>query len=175
MATWYLRVLDAGTSQPIEGAAVTATISTSCCPNCYGSCSCGSCTSGNGYQNVGNTDSTGNVAFVFSYTTKQSLDVLVTANGYNDTHVNYNTGFITGDVRFPDVQLTELTNVPQTNQGSQGDAAYGGNTASRAAGDAAAAVSPPSGPFGSIEEVVIIIAVAIIAIVLLVFFVMLKK
>jgi hypothetical protein len=121
MASWKFHVVDGVSGKAIQGAAISANVSTSCCPNCtWGSCSCGSCTSGPGSNFIGNTDSGGNFNQNVAYTCVQTLNYNVSAVGYSSTNDVYTSGYITGDVGIPTISLTPIGNVPQSNQGPQG-------------------------------------------------------
>ena len=168
MANFTYHVQDANSGASIQGAAIYDTISTSCC-NCWPSgCSgCNGCTSGNGFSITGNTDSNGNYSDSTVYTCPMAHDVLVTANGYNDTHVQVETGNITGDagVASPGsnaIQMVPKAYVPQSNQGGAGAAQY-------AAGAAAATNPAPNpGTTSGLETYAIIGIVAVVLVVVVV-------
>lgn len=114
-------VADAISGAGIEGAAIYDNISTSCC-NCWPSgCSgCNGCTSGQGYQITLNTDASGTASEDAQFTCPQTHDILVTANGYNDTHVQPSSGPLDGPVNLPTILMVPTKYVPQTNQGGAG-------------------------------------------------------
>ena len=118
VASWYFTVVDSTTGAPIEGAAVNAIVNTQPCPFLDIGC-----TSGTGYTLEGNTDSNGQFVSDIPYTTEQSVDINVSAVGYNPTTASYQSGYISGDVYIPTIQLTPNGNVAQKNQGAGGTAA----------------------------------------------------
>jgi hypothetical protein len=98
-------------------------VNTSPCP---GWPNTGGCTSGSGYNVLGNTGADGTYSQDIPYSCVQQVDPInVTANGYNPTVVSYTSGTITGDVGIPTIYLTPNGNVPETNQGVGGTAATG--------------------------------------------------
>jgi hypothetical protein len=118
MANWIFTVVDATTGQPLGGAEVTGTANTNPCPSFdY------NCTSGNGYNFTGNTDPNGVYKTNISWTCVQDLSYQASAPGYNPTSDTYASGFITGDVYIPTIQLTPIQNVTQDNQGAAGTTA----------------------------------------------------
>lgn len=169
MASFTYKVEDANTGAPIQGAAIYDTVSTSCCNCPFGGCSgCNGCTSGSGFSITGNTDASGSYRADTTYTCPMAHDVLVTANGYNATHIQAETGDITNDAAVGRsgtsvIQLVPKAYVPQSNQGGAGQAQYSAGSA------AATNPAPNPGTTSGLETYAIlgVVAVVLVVVVLL--------
>ncbi len=102
MANWIFQVKDIGTGKPVSNAYINVRVNTNPCPAWPEGAGC---TTGNGYDVQGYTDSTGSFDSVIQWTCKQDLVGTITANGYDSYPFQENSGSIDGDVYFK-VQMT---------------------------------------------------------------------
>jgi hypothetical protein len=159
MSNFIYHIQDGNSGAAIQGAAINDVVSTNCCDCWPSGCSgCNGCTSGSGFTVLGNSDQNGNYAAGTVYTCPMGHDVLVTAVGYNPTHIQAYTGAIDGDAAVgqangSSIQLVPLANVAQSNQGGAGTAG--------AAVSGAAATTPGTGSI----EVYAVIGVAVLVVI----------
>jgi hypothetical protein len=104
VANWVFTVKDATTGKPIANARVSGTVGTNPCATykVFGVTYAveAGCTSGAGYEFSGYTDNSGSFRSNIPYTCKQNLNATISAVGYNDYPVAYNSGSISGDCGF---------------------------------------------------------------------------
>ena len=99
MANWVFTVRDANSGKPIPEAYINLHVDTVAQSGCGGLFQQPCSSTGPGYDIVGSTDSSGQYTSNIPYQCEQNIDGgYVSANGYFQQAVTYQSGYITGDV-----------------------------------------------------------------------------